>query len=806
MRELQILILDLAGNRLGELDLTDSDDFALKLTKSIASINDLGRRNTSFSLDFDAPQTKNNNKLLAGLRFITASKEILGQKPCSIIVDGNQVDKGFLYPYESELDGMYKLVFKGLNNDWVEQLRDVELNQLNWRDYKTGLRTDDAFELFDGSRMNTLNTLNSDTFDLTYPAVNRNNSGESADLRPQIHLRSIVLSMFEKIGYTVSSAFLESDWIRGSRPGNLVNDVDAFGNSYEFLGLSVDPGFQLTRDPQDLQGHILEQKSSGITGTDPNTWTDATMMGNTSLPSTPNLRTTFRFPNQLNTLITDDNFRFDPVTSEYTVGLGGTYSLEFIFNSKWAYDVNDSGVYQEYIQYVSPLTTRTPTVTWTIVKNNASDTVIDGSNIIYQIEGNEQNGLFGAFDIDVFNSSYNRFHSFATGDKISLFLTINDNAFGHAPAHLNGAGSMKYWRLRIENDSLLTIVPKEDIVLKDEFRINTHIPEGIKCITLLQDFKTMFNLYFDVDVNRKIVFIEPRDDFYTGIPEEITNIVDSTSAKLNYLTSYKNEIVFRYNADSKDKYLDRWNKINDKTYAEYKYLFQNNERFDKGQSVLSTTILSPSIQGLLENDTNIMSSFIKEEYLDADNLNKPVNQNYAPRVFQLIRGRQYNTANTARRTESPLIVLSAMMENYGNTPTFEGRKLTFIGERGLVWDYYTKTLANIEDTAVLEVKIDLSLHKFNEWDLKKTYYISEPSEIAGYYITDSIKNFNVTKDVLTTITLVKFKDFEPVTVSGGVGNVNVVTQNNPQPEPILCTVNGAIVNCLDNNLQTMFKL
>ena len=48
MRDLQIFILDLQGNQLGELDLTDSDDFALKLTKSLAAIQDIGRRNTSF--------------------------------------------------------------------------------------------------------------------------------------------------------------------------------------------------------------------------------------------------------------------------------------------------------------------------------------------------------------------------------------------------------------------------------------------------------------------------------------------------------------------------------------------------------------------------------------------------------------------------------------------------------------------------------------------------------------------------------------------------------------------------------------
>ena len=80
MRDLQIYILDLQGNQLGELELTDTDDFALKLTKSLASIQDLGRRNTSYSLDFEAPETKNNDKLLNGLRFSSANKDILGKK------------------------------------------------------------------------------------------------------------------------------------------------------------------------------------------------------------------------------------------------------------------------------------------------------------------------------------------------------------------------------------------------------------------------------------------------------------------------------------------------------------------------------------------------------------------------------------------------------------------------------------------------------------------------------------------------------------------------------------------------------
>ena len=62
------------------------------------------------------------------------------------------------------------------------------------------------------------------------------------------------------------------------------------------------------------------------------------------------------------------------------------------------------------------------------------------------------------------------------------------------------------------------------------------------------------------------------------------------------------------------------------------------------------------------------------------------------------------------------------MEEFANTPTFEDRKLTFNGERGLVWDYYRKTIANIEDTAMLTLKINLSLYDFRSWDLSKTYH------------------------------------------------------------------------------------
>ena len=84
--------------------------------------------------------------------------------------------------------------------------------------------------------------------------------------------------------------------------------------------------------------------------------------------------------------------------------------------------------------------------------------------------------------------------------------------------------------------------------------------------------------------------------------------------------------------------------------------------------------------------------------------------------------------------------------------------------------------------------------------------LEEHYKIAKKEIEGISKFANVTKETLTTITLVKFRDFVPVTVQGGVGNVNSITQTGTQPRPILCTVNGAIVDCLDNNLNQIFKI
>jgi hypothetical protein len=613
--------------------------------------------------------------------------------------------------------------------------------------------------------------------------MNRNNSSATINKRPQLHLRAIIVAMFEKIGYTITSAFLDSDWILGD-----VAYTDGYGNPYTHYGLSVDPAFVINREEDDLLNYAAEYVSTGVNmALTPGAWDASTMIGNLSLPSTPNMRTFYRFPVQFNTTVSDVGARFDNTISEYEVAVGGIYHVELDFKDEIAYYSPAAGDYVQYFQVLSPDVESPPSYTWYLVNNNTLDDAIDGT-ILWQRNARQNVLIRENFTLN-------------TGDKISLMVEFVDDSFSKKSptSTIFTLPAITQWRARIANNTRVKYTPQEDIGLGDVFRINSHIPNGIKCLDLLQDFKTMFNLYFEPDVKRKNILIEPRDTFFTGEVEDITDKIDKSSPfTLNYLTDYKNEMVFRYAEDSKDKYLAKWNKINDKTYAEYTYSFVNQSRFERGQSILATTLIAPTIQGELETG-EIMSSVIKEEWLDADNAGKPLNVEYSMRVFQLVRGQQYDTAGVPRRTAGSLIFTAAIMEEFDNTPTFEDRKLTFIGERGLVWDYYTKTLANIEDTAILRLKINLSLYDFIKWDLKKTYYIDSPEEIQGYYKTDSINNFNVTKEAIVPIVLVKTKDFVPVTVTGGGGGVSIITTTGTtaSPSPILCTIGGIVVDVLD---------
>lgn len=823
MNNLELLIYADGSGFLGSIDLIDSDSFGFRLTKTLASLKDISLRSGNYSLDFEAPNSANNNRVLFGMSDVNSSdvsRQIIARRRCLVKVNGNQLDVGYIKGIESTYDGNYKMVFVGGNTDWTELIGDVELHQLPWRDITSGLYTVDALEEFSDARIATLSTSNSSVADITYPVIDRNNGDSNIEKRPVLHMKAIWLSIQKYIGLTFVSDFLDSVWVSGN-----ANYTDEFGTNYTHFGIGYDPAFNITVDAADIDstyaeynvpdGTFIDDYVNNILPApvlDPTIW-----IGNIgATPLLPIQQRISRFTGLVTNEIKDENLSFDTATSTYTVNRSGLYNISFDFVYT-AYFFNDNDQLWEAWggnnQDFHP-----PAIHWYIVNNNTLNNAINGTILYDSLDRQISTAAVDLTGIDASDSyGLNPNISSVTlsqGDVISIMLELDDFAQVGRFIYRVLEDGQTYWRLHISDRTRIKFALKDQIQLGDPFRINTHIPKNVKVLDLIQEWKKQFNLYFEYDAKRGTVLVEPRDDFYLPLSDavDITDKIDLTEKPLiSFATDYKKNFEFRYLNDSSDKYLERWQKIYDRTYGKYVHRFPSINRFDSGTISQGLNIIAPSINGFLQlaGDARVVTSIVKRDWYDAKNAGTGINNDYAPRMYQLVYGVQKGRDGVSLNPNN-LAVLVGLMEGFGAVKTYEDRKLTFNGVGGLVDQFYLKTLANIDDYVDVTVTVTLSIYDFFNLDLKRPVYISMPEQIKGYYLIEGVRNYDVVKERPVSMVLQKYKDYTPATLDGTqTTNVtDTITENEtPDPQPITyIDDNGAIQFVLDNNGNLIYSI
>jgi hypothetical protein len=166
-KQVTIRILDTDNSVLGDLDLKDFTDFPLVITKGIVNIDNLKDRTGSYTKVFKVPNTKNNAALLNSVDDINSRKDYkdaLNRKPCAIMVDGAEIEKGFIQVsrvYNGfELDS-FELVFFGNNVDWVKQASELDL-----RDITTFANNS---QVYNEAGISAANNDLTDSYDHAYP-------------------------------------------------------------------------------------------------------------------------------------------------------------------------------------------------------------------------------------------------------------------------------------------------------------------------------------------------------------------------------------------------------------------------------------------------------------------------------------------------------------------------------------------------------------------------------------------------------------------------------------------------------------
>lgn len=750
MNNVVIRILDNTNSVLGDLDLKEFTDFPLVLTKGIVSLDNLKARTGTFTKVFKVPNTKNNANLLNNIDNINTRKDYkdaLNRKPCVILIDGKEIERGFLQVskvFEGfELDS-YELVFFGNNVDWVKQAAELKLNDITFRNNA---------QIYNSASIDVANGSDSDTFDHCYPYISRggNTSPNNTivdDYTPVYYLRSLLERGFKAIGWNIESSFLLDADVK-----RLVCDF-----SLKFLVDEDEIAATRTRS-QKVDSTVLSIGDSFRVN-----YTD---------DSTP--------PNE------DTNSNFDTSTFEYVAPESASYDINlglFVLNSGAAATNADYRL--------------------DIVKNGDSTTSI-GSGTVLKTEN------VGFISSEYINADFENILLNA-GDRLSVYVTNDSRDFVDITVSNVAAG------IGSSDVSYLKVQRRGKLLEGDTFTLNSVLPSKVTFLEVVNDFTRLFNVYYWSDIKSKTVYFEPRNTFFKPITSALdwSDKLDlNNKYEIDYVSSYKRNIKFSYADLDADEWLKGWEKTNKRVYGEYTHNLP--DRFAEGTTEVKLSLLSAGYAVKAKEATPALSGTLDEAKVfttvriwgeDVDSMPTERVKDYNPKIYLFNNGSQSSVGGTSReismfgstRTTIPY----GIFETYNNTTS--DINLSFSGVDGLFSTYYSNMLKNIEEGGRLIAYFNINNVDIDNLDFRNLVYISYPEKVKGYYLIESVIDYNPLKNSLTKVSLFKFEDLGSVPIDtsiGGIGDVDTDTgSTTPTIEPIYVEDGGVLYEVWSENAST----
>lgn len=770
MNEIQIYIVDK-----GYLDLLEQTNFPLVINKSIANISDISARDSTFSYDFEIPNNTNNNKILFGAEYVNATdKAILGKQDAVILLNGAEYERGFVEVKISKYLDKYVCNFFGGNAEWVELGNDLLVKDLGFTPDLT------TYNLATINSQNNGTALDSDYH---FPAIDRNTIpvfrvgiiSIIQNPKPVFYVKAIFERFFDSIGYTIESNFLSSKFVLGESDSNNNGLAVDLGCVYEFEDSVISDTFAEVRSDKPF---------------DPNNvwYVGSKFPDNTGTPFFNTLDLTNFFNIEVN-----DEFNLWVTGTGYTAPRNGNYILAIDFRGSWWRSesptwtglwnaLNTNTPTQDY-------RTRIPRINLEVYRNGVLTQVLP-INSLSRLNGNKVT-----------------FSQFCNEDDILTFqikTTKQDVSSGAISTYKNFQWMPPPAFIRTQN--VFTIQLKSKIEEGDQYQISSVIPRDMKAFDLISDFKLLFNLYFEADIKRKVVKIEPRNDWKDADFDDVTGYYKSVGLATNWTElidlnfapeihtelPYNRTLIYRYKKDADDKWLEQWERNNNRTYAEYRTdlnkpdpLLPELKRFPNGETVYETALLAPTIQG---ESSGTITSIIRSEFSDLNGIDaeQPTpNNKYAPRIGWVVNG-------------------VFIMEAFSTLTPFESTatKLTFNGTSGLIDKFWSKTLSNLINAVTLKVNVNLDKLALKNFDFSKPIYIDAPQQIKGYYVVMNIEA-NLMNDSLASAELLYYKDYAPITIDATQAtNINPNKQNQQIAPPnfvLYETETGQLINVLDED-------
>ena len=738
MNEVVIRILDSTNNVLGDLDLENFNDFPLVITKGIVNLDNLKSRTGTYTKTFKAPNTKNNSNLLSNVDNINSRKDYrdaLGRKPCIIMVNGNEVEKGFVQVsrvYNGFEVDSFELVFFGNNIDWVKQASEKKLNSLTFANNA---------QVYDVDGIRAGNFGSYPTYDHCYPYISRggqspNNDTQVEDYYPCFYLKGLLERGLNSLGYKISSTFLDDADIK-----KLACDL----NGDMRVSQSVVDASKVRASNTSSQQFLAYGVPARLTKI--------------------NFQDDSTFPNE------DNDNNYNSADSVYTVPSTGRYTFDVSLNITNFNNINNT----------DPLTRELQVY---ICKGDSSSVITGSSANVLEIQKKLVNVTE---DVTV---SFELSTNLTQGDEIVIRFRFEPIA-----PLLDGQIAGEF-----DVGSFFKVQRSYELKEGDSFNLNEVIPDDIKLLDVINDFTRMFNIYYWTDIKTKTIYLEPRDTFFKATTEALdwSNKLDlGNKYEIDYVSSYKRDIKFSYKDLDNDEWLKGWQDTNKRTYGAYSHVLP--ERFGEGTTEIKLDLFSASYAHIATEATPLNYrpyTTLKywNEYLTDGSIPDERINGYNSRIFFFQYGEQ-DELNGDRRTYSingrtSNFIPYGIFEDYNNTEAPQNLSFTS-GTRedgtdnpGLFERYYSKMLKNIEEGGRLIAYFNLSSTDFDNLDFRKLVYINAPAQAKGYYLIESVEDYNPIDNKLTKVSLFKFENLGSVDIDGSQQGNNNSDDDNASEETL----------------------
>lgn len=589
-----VLIPVLNQGVIGQLDITDSEDFPLSLNFQVSDGKNIESRFGDFSKSFEIPATKNNNRIFQHIynSQVVNTKNIYHIKDCRILVDSIEFFRGKIQLQGSKQDKnpkSYSCTIYGGNFSWVNEIKDKRLCDLEFASAGT--------QTFDYTNILASHTKNQSNSEIIYPLVSYgdfnpdDNTGgvnvfdtdmTSYDWRGWFWVYNIIKEIFRNIGFTLDSSFIETANFK-----KLITNFNFYRGDKD--ALAMENGYRAEINRVDASSSNFQM----ILGSDINSLTQGVQP-----PTTVN-----EVILKYDTPISDVQGSYDTTTGKWTCALTGRYRITASANIVFGVNPPSTGGAGNY----------TSRMRFRLIHRDASGTLIRKwtnvfyPNSLYSPAGSTDYGFFPSVSKTTQDPASGSSYIYVQqGETVEAALQcefVNQSGMASSTRvsiAFGGIGGVSAFANQVSQ--FLVEYDSTELQIGSTFEIPQMLPCDVKQIDFIKGISHMFNLQFYTDVQSKKIYAEPYDDFYGNATDAFnwSSKVDySQGIQDKYEIGLNEEVLFKYKDDSADEYVEYLNTDDNGNALEnpvFAYYLNLGDKFPKGKKEFVNPLFAPTAQ------------------------------------------------------------------------------------------------------------------------------------------------------------------------------------------------------------------